>query len=99
MFYRASKMLVLGDLLFNLPPDVGRWTRGFLRVFSGIGEPPGISRLFKIGIKDQGAFQASMQTLSEQDFEQIIVGHGNSILTDARPAFKTALKRAGMEQT
>lgn len=83
-FHRESRTLVIADLLFNLPDSVGAFTLGFLGLISGIKEHPGNSRMFRMAIKDRDAFESSLQGLLALNFEQIIVGHGDPITSDAK---------------
>ena len=95
LFHPASRTLVVADLLFHLPDTMSRWTRGFLRVASGIREYPGMSRLFRLAIKDRDAFRRSLDQILDWDFERVVVGHGVPIETDASAAFREGLARGG----
>lgn len=94
-FHPASRTLVITDLLFHLPEDMSSWTRGFLRVASGIRQYPGMSRLFRFAIKDRAAFQRSLDQIFDWNFDRVVVGHGVPIEKDARAAFREALARHG----
>ena len=94
--HRPSKTLILADVMFNLPPEVGRWTQMFLRVTAGIREYPGMSRLFRFLIKDRAAFIASIREIAAQDFERIVVAHGDPIVHDAKAAFLGTLGNHGL---
>jgi hypothetical protein len=87
IFHRPSKTLIVADLLFNLPPEAGRWTLGFMRAMAGIREYLGMSRLYRFCIKERSAFVASMREIAALDFERIVVGHGEPIVEDAKRQF------------
>jgi hypothetical protein len=56
---------------------------------------PGMSRPFRMAIKDRAAFQQSVKTLASWDFNRIIVGHGEVIEADGHRKLVKALKDAG----
>lgn len=93
LYHRPSKTLVVADLIFNLPSDVGNWTQLFLRATGGIKEFPGMSRLFRFMIKDRNAFRASIKTIAALDFNRLIVAHGDPIENDAKAKLLELLKR------
>ena len=95
-FHRPSKTLIVADLLFNLPPDVGRWTHGFMRAVAGIRAYPGMSRLFRFCIKDRAAFTESMRAIAALDFERIVVAHGDPIVDNANSTFNELLAMHGL---
>jgi hypothetical protein len=96
-YHRTSKTLIVADLLFNIPPEAGRWTHGFLRATAGIREYPGMSRLFRYCIKDRAAFAKSMRTIAALDFERIVVAHGNPIVDNAKTTFLELLAKHGFD--
>ena len=95
-YHRPSKTLIVADLFFNLPPNVSRWTRVFLRTTGGIREFPGMSRLFRFMIKDREAFLRSIKTILEWDFERIVVAHGDPIEEDAKGQLLKLLTKHGL---
>ena len=97
MFHRASKTLIVADLLFNLQAEAGRWTLGFMRAMAGIREYPGMSRLFRFCIKDRSAFAASMREIAALDFERIVVAHGEPIVEDANRQFLNLMATHGFD--
>lgn len=96
-FHRPSKTLILADLCFNLPPEAGRWTHGFLRVTSGIREYPGMSGLFRFYIKDRAAFLGSMSKIAALNIERIVVAHGEPLVEDAKDKFLEMLASNGFD--
>lgn len=97
VFHRPSKTLIVADLLFNLPPEAGRWTLGFMRAMAGMREYPGMSRLFRLCIKDRAAFVASMREIAALDFERIVVAHGEPIVVNAKREFLGLMAAHGFD--
>lgn len=95
-FHRASRTLVLADLLFHVPEEARGWPRFFARHIMQLPRLPGISAFFRLLIRDQVAFTLSMQRILEWDFEQIVVGHGEPIQNDAKAIFTQALRDRGL---
>ena len=46
-------------------------------------------------VRDEAAFQRSIEALTKWDFDRIIVGHGEIIATDGKRQLAGALKEAG----
>ena len=95
-FHRPSKTLIVADLLFNLAPDVGRWTHGFMRATAGIRNYPGMSRLFRFCIKDRNSFAQSIRAIVALDFERIVVAHGEPIVENAKAKLIQLLAEHGL---
>ena len=83
-FHKPSRTLVVADLIFNLPESAGAWTRGLLRLVSGMKSYPATSRLFWFYTKDREALSDSLERMLEWDFERVVVGHGDPITVDAK---------------
>jgi len=94
--HRASRTLVLADVIFNLPPDAPWWTRFILRTLSGLKTEAGVSRLYMSTIKDRAAFSASMEQVLEWDFDRVVVGHGTVIETGGKAVLRAALEKKGL---
>ncbi|MGV3660892.1 MAG: hypothetical protein ACO1TE_11950 [Prosthecobacter sp.] len=88
--------LIVADLIFNFSPDERGWNRFFHRHIAGFKRYPGMSRIFKLCIRDRAAFQTSMVKILQQDFDRIIVGHGNVIESDGRALLQRGLRDAGV---
>jgi hypothetical protein len=95
-FHRPSKTLIVADLMFNLPPNVGAWTQLFLRAAAGIRDYPGMSRLFRFMIKDRAEFVSSIGRIADLDFDKVVVTHGVPILEDAKSRFLSILAKHGL---
>ena len=89
-----SRTLIVADLVFNFRADERGWDRFFHRYIAGFRRYPGMSRIFRLCIKDRAAFQASMARLLAWDFDRIIVGHGEVIERDGKALLRRALKDA-----
>lgn len=89
-----TRTLIVADLVFNFSPDERGWNRFFHRHIAGFKRYPGMSRIFKLCIKDRPAFQASMAKILDQDFDRLIVGHGHIIETHAKSLLRRALQDA-----
>jgi hypothetical protein len=83
-FHRASRTLVLADLLFHFPSDTTGWGRFFTQRIMRLPRLVGMSILFRMMIRDQEAFARSMRQMLEWDFERIVVGHAEPVEEDAK---------------
>lgn len=91
VLHRPSKTLILGDLIFNLPLERPPL---MLRLISGIKVFPGTSRLLKMMVKDRAALKESLENLLDQDFERVVVSHGETLASDPKAALRQALSWA-----
>lgn len=96
VIHLPSRTLILADLIFNFPADESGWNRFFHRHIAGFRRYPGMSRIFRIFIKDQVAFRESIDELLAKDFDRIVVGHGNVIETDGKSLLVRGLRDAGV---
>lgn len=97
-FHRATKSLILTDLVQNHSPED---QTGFGKVvftlllsplgFKGICLAPPLKWGF--AIKDKAAFRASIETVKQWDFERIIVTHGEIIEERPRELFENLCSR------
>jgi hypothetical protein len=95
VFHRPSRTLIVADLLFNFGSDASAWTRFLVLCAVGSKHHPGMSRPFRMAVKDKAAFERSVRALMQWDFDRIIVGHGSVVETDGKRRLGEALKRAG----
>ncbi len=96
VLHRASRTLIVADLVINFGPGQGIWSEILLNVASVHGEhAPGVTKPFKKAITDEEAFKASVGQLLAWDFDRIIVGHGEVLETGAREKLRAALHEAG----
>jgi len=96
LFHRASRTLVLADLLFHFPADSRGWPRFFARHIMRLPRLSGVSAFFRLMIRDRAAFALSMRKMLEWDFEQIVVGHGDPIQNHAKTMLTQALRDRGL---
>lgn len=95
VFHRPSHTLIVADLLFNFGAGAPAWTRFLVRCAVGSRHRPGMSRPFRMAIKDKAAFRQSLQALMRWDFDRIIVGHGDIIETGGKRQLARVLEEAG----
>ena len=85
-FHRASRSLIVGDLVWHVTPDAPATTR--LWVGGGEGVRP--ARAFRRAIRDRAAFRRSLDRVLEWDFDRIQVGHGANVEGDAKRVVREA---------
>lgn len=96
VLHRASRTLIVADLVVNFGPGHGLWSEILLNVATIHGEhAPGVTKPFKKAITDEAAFKASITQLLTWDFDRIIVGHGDVLESGAREKLRVALQEAG----
>lgn len=92
-FHPESRTLILTDLAFNLGGEMSLWAKCFLKLNGAYGHfTP--SRLLKSLVKDSPAFNASIQQITQWDFERIIISHGAPITEDGKKRFLKAFEWA-----
>lgn len=94
-FHRASRTLIVADLLFHFPADLRGWARMFVRHVMRLPRLIGMSAFFRLTIKDRSAFVESVKRILDWDFDRIVVGHGEPISRDAKAVLRDALHEAG----
>jgi hypothetical protein len=77
--HRASRTLILCDLVFNFGPRAPFATRLLARLI-GSYDRFGPSRLDPLLIRDRQAARESLEHMLTWDFDRIIVAHGDDIL-------------------
>lgn len=92
-----TRTLIVADLLVNFAPDERGWDRFFHRWVAGFKRYPGMSRIFRICIRDRPAFRKSLEPIMDADFDRIIVGHGAVIERDGRALFARGIADAGLD--
>ena len=73
--HRASRTLVLTDLVLNMRDSDSWITRQWLRINGALGRF-GPHRLMKFVVKDKQAVRASVDHLLTWDFDRIVMSHG-----------------------
>jgi hypothetical protein len=89
-YHRASRTLIVADLLFNISESDAWITRTLASVV--IGPYPGcrFARMYRPFIVDRRRFRSSIEDISTWDFDRIIVGHGDVVWGDGKRAFRSA---------
>ncbi len=95
MVHVPSRTLIITELLFNFGDHEPIWSELLLRVAVGAEHHPGLSRGVKLGIKDEEAFRTSLATVESWDFDRIVVGHGEVILSGGKEKLRKALAASG----
>lgn len=90
-FHKASRTLVVTDLFFNLGHAQGWGARvifGLLGTFNRFA----MSRFLHLLARDKVAFQSSLKTMLNWDFDRLIVAHGAPIESGAKEKAKHAIE-------
>lgn len=96
MLHVPTRTLIVADLIFNFHADERGWDRFFHRYIAGFRRYPGMSRIFRLCIKDRPAFRASIERVLDLDFDRIIVGHGGMVESDGKAMLQRAMADAGI---
>ncbi|MCO5113139.1 MAG: DUF4336 domain-containing protein [Bdellovibrionaceae bacterium] len=89
-FHGNSRTLILTDTALHVCEGTSWRTKLFFSAIGSFGKF-GLSRLEKwLLIKDRKKFQASMEKISQWDFDRVIVAHGHILPTDGKSAFVAA---------
>jgi hypothetical protein len=73
--HRASRTLILTDLVFNVPADRTAGARLFYWLV-GAGGRFGPHRILRLGMRDRRAVRRSIDSILAWDFERVIMSHG-----------------------
>lgn len=87
--HRASRTLILTDLVFNLGPDMPFLSRVLMRLNDSYCKF-GPSRIVKSVIKDRAAVRASVDHILTWDFDRIVLSHGDIIPTGGKVLLRDA---------
>lgn len=88
--HRASRSLVLTDLVFNLHEVRGWFTRLVLRMVRAYRRV-GQSRLVRITTRDRDAFARTLRQMLAWDIDRIVVAHGEIVADDPKGTLQRAL--------
>jgi hypothetical protein len=87
LVHRASRSLVVADLAHNIGRPQDGWTKFYTRVM-GFYDRVALSRVIRwTAFSDKGATRAGIDALLALPFENMLVGHGEPVLADARSTF------------
>ena len=95
VFHRASRTLIVGDLLFNFPEDANWWTKLAARWLLRLDRLVGMSLVFRSMIQDKSAFRRSLDDIFAWDFDRVIVGHGEVVETAGKELLRRVVERVG----
>lgn len=91
-FHRASRTLVLTDLVFNLQVEVRGLEGAFFR-WNRIDRRFGPSKLFKwVFVNDTAAALASYRQLMAWDFDRVIMSHGDVLERGGKAAMQAGFE-------
>jgi hypothetical protein len=94
-FHRASKTLILTDLIENVTPETPG-TNAYLRVlFRAIGmwKRPTPAPEYRIGWGDKARVREGLTRILAWDFERVILAHGDLIAEDAKQVVAHAWRK------
>ncbi len=88
-FHRASKTVLIADLLQNFPPNWFSGVRALIARLDGmIGDAPSTPQKFRLAFTDRAAARADIARVLAWPAEALIVAHGEPIRSEAH-AFLT----------
>ena len=86
MFHRASRTLILVDLIENftdMTPNTGGALKLWFKYVFRMWNKPRPAPEYRIGWSDRRAASASLRRIMEWDFQRIVLSHGDLIERDA----------------
>ena len=93
VFHRASRTLIVGDLLFNFGQDASWWTKLVARWLLRLDHLVGMSPVFRSLIRDRGAFHRAMADIFAWDVDRLIVAHGEIIDSGGKEVLKRVVSQ------
>jgi Domain of unknown function (DUF4336) len=87
--HRASRTLILTDLVFNLGPNMPFLSRVLLKL-NDCDCKFAPSRLMKSTIKDRAALRHSIDQILSWDFDAIVLSHGSNVKRGAKAMLRDA---------
>lgn len=90
-FHRASKTLIVTDLVFNVLEYRG-WLSGLVFRMVGAHKRLAQSRAMRMLVRDRAAAAASARRILAWDFERVVMAHGEIVDRDARARMTEALR-------
>lgn len=98
VFHRATRTLIVGDLLINFSGKQDLLTKVFLKIGAAKGKyDPGVTRPLVHAIEDPQALASSLRQILTWDFDRIIVGHGEPIRNGGKDKLRRAFSAVGIE--
>jgi len=93
-FCKELKTIIVSDLAFNLQHPHGLGAQLMLRLL-GTYKKFGVSRLWRLFIKDKQAFKQSMLNVLNWDFDQVIMSHGEVLTLNGKEMLKESASQRG----
>jgi glyoxylase-like metal-dependent hydrolase (beta-lactamase superfamily II) len=91
LLHRASKTLIVGDLLFNLEPPRDR-REALMQRLLGLFGGPARGRRYPGFVIDPPAFRASLERVLASGFERLVLAHGAPIEAQAMGVLRSVWK-------
>ena len=93
--HRASRSLLVTDLLFNLEDARGMGAWIILKLFDTYRRL-GVSKFILRLTNDRAALRASLARVVALDFDRLVPSHGDIVETDGKARFLAALRERGL---
>jgi len=95
-YHRASRSLILGDLIFNYDDADAPLMKTVARYV--LGSYPGVrfATAFRPAVRDRANLRATIERILEWDFQRIVPVHGAVVESDAKEAFRGAFGWLGI---
>lgn len=87
--HRATGTLVVTDSYFNLTNARTAMSRFMFRFVGALGKP-GQSRIWRSVVKDKVAMGESTRALLQNDFDRLVMAHGEVLESGAKGAYERA---------
>lgn len=87
--HRASRTLIATDVLFHFP-RVTHWKTKLITWLANSAPGPRVSRLLRFVTDDKTAFLKSIRTIARQDFDRLVMAHGDVINSDGPAVLRAA---------
>ncbi len=85
-----ARTLIVSDLVHHVGRPTHAWTALYARLM-GFHDRVALSRMIRwTGFSDRRAARGAIDRLLAQDFDRLVVGHGQPVITGAKPALAAA---------
>jgi len=92
LLHRPSKTLIVADLVVNVGPDLPFPTNAFFALM-GARSGPFVPWFYRTVARDKRRLRSQLDRITSLDFDRLIVGHGDNVLSNARALFAAAVGR------
>jgi hypothetical protein len=92
--HRLSRSLLVGDAVWN----VTRAMSPLPRLWAGWREGVRPTPAFRLALRDREGTRASVRRVLEWEFDRIVIGHGEIVLTGGHEAFRQAYRAFSADQ-